>query len=59
MHVQSVLKYCLSLSNMQICGVFVAVVVVVALTIYSLIKDFGNGKANPRKQWSDWLNEEK
>ena len=30
MHVQSVQKYCLSLSNMQICGGFVAVVVVVA-----------------------------
>ena len=30
MHVQSVQKYCLPLSNMQICGVFVAVVVVVA-----------------------------
>ena len=29
MHVQSVQKYCFSLSNMQICGVFVAVVVVV------------------------------
>ena len=27
MHVQSVQKYCFSLSNMQICGVFVAVVV--------------------------------
>ena len=30
MHVQSVQRYCFSLSNMQICGVFVAVVVVVA-----------------------------
>ena len=30
MHVQSVQKYCFSLSNMQIYGVFVAVVVVVA-----------------------------
>ena len=30
MHVQSVQKYYFSLSNMQICGVFVAVVVVVA-----------------------------
>ena len=30
MHVQSVQKYCFSLSNMQICAVFVAVVVVVA-----------------------------
>ena len=30
MHVQSVQKYCFSLSNMQICWVFVAVVVVVA-----------------------------
>ena len=30
MHVQSVKKYCFSLSNMQICEVFVAVVVVVA-----------------------------
>ena len=30
MHVQSVQKYWFSLSNMQICGVFVAVVVVVA-----------------------------
>jgi len=30
MHVQCVQKYCFSLSNMQICGVFVAVVVVVA-----------------------------
>ena len=30
MHVQSVQKYCFSLLNMQICGVFVAVVVVVA-----------------------------
>ena len=29
MHVQSVQKYCFSLSNMQICGVYVAVVVVV------------------------------
>ena len=29
-HVQSVQKYCFSLSNMQTCGVFVAVVVVVA-----------------------------
>ena len=32
MHVQSVQKYCFSLSNMQICHVLVAVVVVVALT---------------------------
>jgi len=30
MHVQSVQKYCFPLSNMQIYGVFVAVVVVVA-----------------------------
>jgi len=30
MHVQSVQKYYFSLSNMQICGIFVAVVVVVA-----------------------------
>ena len=30
MHVRSVQKYCFSLSNMQICGVFVAVVDVVA-----------------------------
>ena len=30
MHVQSVQKYCFSLSNMQIYGVLVAVVVVVA-----------------------------
>ena len=30
MHVQSVQKYCFSLSNMQICEVFVAVVVVAA-----------------------------
>ena len=30
MHVQSVQKYCFSLSNMQICGVCVALVVVVA-----------------------------
>ena len=30
MHVQSVQNYCFSLSIMQICGVFVAVVVVVA-----------------------------
>ena len=30
MHVQNVQKYYFSLSNMQICGVFVAVVVVVA-----------------------------
>ena len=30
MHVQSVQKYCFSLSNMQIYGVFVAVVVVVS-----------------------------
>ena len=30
MHVQSMQKYCFLLSNMQICGVFVAVVVVVA-----------------------------
>ena len=30
MHVQSVQKSCFSLSNMQICGVFVVVVVVVA-----------------------------
>ena len=29
-YVQSVQKYCFPLSNMQICGVFVAVVVVVA-----------------------------
>ena len=29
MHVQSVQKYCFSLSNMQICGVFIAVVAVV------------------------------
>ena len=29
-HVQSMQKYCFSLSDMQICGVFVAVVVVVA-----------------------------
>ena len=30
MQVQIVQKYCFSLSNMQICGVFVPVVVVVA-----------------------------
>ena len=30
MHVQSVHKYCLSLSNMQICEAFVAFVIVVA-----------------------------
>ena len=30
MHVQSVQKYCFSLSNMQICGGFVAFVVVVS-----------------------------
>ena len=30
MHVQSVQKYCFSLSKMQICVVFVAVVVVIA-----------------------------
>ena len=30
MPVQSVQKYCFSLSNMQICGVFISVVVVVA-----------------------------
>ena len=30
LHVQGVEKYCFSLSNMQICGAFVAVVVVVA-----------------------------
>ena len=30
MHVQSVQKYCFIFSNMQICGVFVTVVVVVA-----------------------------
>ena len=30
MHVQSVQKYCFSLSNMQICDVLVAIVVVVA-----------------------------
>ena len=35
MHVQGVQKYCFSLSNMQICGVFVAVVVVVALPLGS------------------------
>ena len=35
-HVQSVQKYCLSLSNMQTCGVFVAVVVVVAFKLPSL-----------------------
>ena len=30
MHVQSVQEHCFSLTNMQICGVFVAAVVVVA-----------------------------
>ena len=34
MHVQSVQRYCFSLSNMQICGVFGAVVVVVAEAPY-------------------------
>ena len=31
MHVQSVQKYCFSLSNMQICGGFVAVIVIPSL----------------------------
>ena len=30
-----------------------------ALLSGSLTKDEGNGKGNARKQWSDWLNEEK
>ena len=30
MHVQSVQKYCFSMLNMQICGVFVTVVVVIS-----------------------------
>ena len=33
MHVQSVQNYCFSLSNMQVCGVFVAAVVVVAFKL--------------------------
>ena len=36
MHVQSVQNYCFSLSNMQICEVFVAVVVVDASAPYKL-----------------------
>ena len=32
-HVQSLQNYCFSLSNMQICGVFVAVVIMVALKL--------------------------
>ena len=34
MHMQSVKKYCFSSSNMDICGVFVAVFVVVAKAPY-------------------------
>ena len=47
MHVQSVQKYCFLLSNMQICGVFVALVVVVALapTVFAKLKF--ERKANP------------
>ena len=37
MNVQSVQKYCFSLSNMQICGGFIAVVVVVAYASYNII----------------------
>ena len=40
MHVQSVQKYCVSLSNMQICGVFVAVVVVVAYSLLGSLRTF-------------------
>ena len=41
MHVQSVQNYCFSLSNMQICDVLVAVVVVVALpNIFETTLDF-------------------
>ena len=28
-------------------------------SLESLSEDDGNGEDNPRKQWSDWLNEEK
>ena len=40
MHVQSVQKYCFSLANMQICGVFVAVAVVVAYAPYWKKREF-------------------
>ena len=42
-----------------ICGVVVAVDAIDDAKIGSLSKDDGNGNANARKQWSDWLNEEK
>ena len=41
MHVQSVQEYCFSLSNMQICEIFVAVVVVV---LSSLMRPLRRGK---------------
>ena len=46
MHVQSVQKYCFSLSNMQICGVFVAVVVVVANRRISTSYDNDDNRTN-------------
>ena len=39
MHVQSVQIYCFSLSNMQICRNFVAVVIVVASALYYRFRD--------------------
>ena len=39
MHLQSVQKYCFSLSNMQICGDFVAIVVVVVKVPYYFNKE--------------------
>ena len=51
MHVQSVQEYCFSLSNMQICEVFVAVVVVVAYKLpnyelYQRRNEEGNAEEN-------------
>ena len=40
MHVQSVQKYCFLLSNMQICGIFVAVIVVGAKAPYIQLFQF-------------------
>ena len=50
MHVQSVQKYCFSLSNMQICGILVAVVVVVAKLPNERNENEYKCIRNPRRQ---------
>ena len=42
-----------------VCNTFVSYVMFWPMLLGSLRKDDGNGNDDARKQWSDWLNEEK